>query len=371
MNRSEMFWQTYLKIENEMLEISKYIYITDEPNDRQLNVFSPHIADLLIRVCVEIEAISKELYYNIDGEKKRGDNSLKFDVECLKEIDKVYNTSKKMVYVSCPMFNLTKDNNRMFRPLNKAHKTQGTAWESAYQAIKHDRYESLSKGTVRNLLHALGALYLLNIYNRNVKLYSKYTEVSKLDFSFGSAIFSVKKPDEKYVIDTINNKMSDELLVATESPFILKYTDYSYNRVIEFHKKTNVKIFEYVFSQPEASEEEFTKRLDEIINEGRGCLLIQEFCMYKINKKIPSTLPFMERKKLLENSDEWKSLYESIFSRSQNEITEENIQKLINKAGNLYGLKVQKSIEGERLSKVFDAQCEIILDNGTIKYPNL
>lgn len=184
MNRSEMFWQTYLKIENEMLEISKYIYITDEPDDSQLNVFSPYIADLLIRVCVEIEAISKELYHNLGGEKKRGYNSLKFDVECLKKIDMTYKTSKKMVYVSCPMFNLTKDNNRMFRPLNKAHKTQGTAWESAYQAIKHDRYESLSKGTVRNLLHALGALYLLNIYNRNVKLYSKYTEVSKLDFSF-------------------------------------------------------------------------------------------------------------------------------------------------------------------------------------------
>lgn len=164
--------------------------------------------------------------------------------------------------------------------------------------------------------------------------------------------------------------MSDELLVATESPFILKYTDYSYNRVIELYKKTNVKIFEYVFSQPEASEEEFTKRLDEIINEGRGCLLIQEFCMYKINKEIPATLPFMERKKLLVKSYEWKSLNESNFLSNKIEITEENIQNLINKAGNLYGLKVQKNIEGERLSKVFEAQCEIILDNGTIKYPS-
>ena len=370
MNRSEMFWQTYLKIENEMLEISKYIYITDEPNDSQLKVFSPYIADLLIRVCVEIEAISKELYYNLGEEKKRGDNSLKFDVECLKKIDMIYKTSKKMVYVSCPMFNLTKDNNRMFRPLNNAHKTQGTAWESAYQAIKHDRYESLSKGNVRNLLHALGALYLLNIYNRNVKLYSKYTEVYKLDFSFGSAIFSVKKPDEKYVIDTINNKMSDELLVATESPFILKYTDYSYNRVIDLNNKTNKKILEYVLSQLEASDEEFTKRLDEIINERRGRLLIQEFYMYKINKKIPSTLPFMERKKLLVQSNEWKSLNESNFLSNKIEITEENIQDLINKVGNLYGFKVQKNIEGERLSEVFDAQCEIILDNGTIKYPS-
>lgn len=54
----------------------------------QLETFSPHIADLLVRCCVQIEALSKELYFDIGGTKKRGDKNLFFDEDCLKLIDK-------------------------------------------------------------------------------------------------------------------------------------------------------------------------------------------------------------------------------------------------------------------------------------------
>lgn len=76
MNKKDIFWQTYLNLEKEVIEVSKYIFITDEVTirtdgketpiscDSQLRVFSPHIADLLVRCCVQIEALSKELYYN-------------------------------------------------------------------------------------------------------------------------------------------------------------------------------------------------------------------------------------------------------------------------------------------------------------------
>ena len=30
MNKAELFWQTYLNFEKELLEVAKYIYITDE-----------------------------------------------------------------------------------------------------------------------------------------------------------------------------------------------------------------------------------------------------------------------------------------------------------------------------------------------------
>ena len=30
MKKSEMFWQTYLNLEREAIEVSKYIYFTDE-----------------------------------------------------------------------------------------------------------------------------------------------------------------------------------------------------------------------------------------------------------------------------------------------------------------------------------------------------
>ena len=53
-----MYWPVYKNIEREFLKIAEYINICDE----QLKVYSFHIADLIIRCAIEIEAISKELY---------------------------------------------------------------------------------------------------------------------------------------------------------------------------------------------------------------------------------------------------------------------------------------------------------------------
>ena len=173
-----------MKLEKELLEISKYVYITDEKIVNhvsqacitQLETFSPHIADLIIRTCIEIKAISKELYFDFGGQKPRGSSDLFFDEDCLKLIDIKCKTHKKTVVISCLFFNITKDENKVFKPLKEAHKRKGTDWEKAYQALKHDRYSSLRYGTIKNLLHAMGALYLLNIYYRNIKLNFKYLE---------------------------------------------------------------------------------------------------------------------------------------------------------------------------------------------------
>ena len=180
MNKAVIFWQTYLNLEREALEVSKYIFFTDEVSENsdgsiitracnsQLEVFSPHIADLLVRCCVEIEAISKELYFDNGGTKKRGDSTIMFDTDCLKLIDIKWQTHTKKVMVVAPSFNFTKEENRVLRPLKEAHKQKGTSWERAYQAVKHDRFASLHMGTVKAFLHALAALYLLNIYYRNI-----------------------------------------------------------------------------------------------------------------------------------------------------------------------------------------------------------
>ncbi len=71
MKKSDIFWQTYLSLEKEFINVSNFIFITDEITthehgkeitkqcNSQLETFSPYIADLLIRCCVQIEAISK------------------------------------------------------------------------------------------------------------------------------------------------------------------------------------------------------------------------------------------------------------------------------------------------------------------------
>ena len=356
MKKSDIFWQTYLNLEKDAMEVSKYIFFTDEilvnrngtlvtqSCNTQLNTFSPHIADLLVRCCVQIEAISKELYFDNGGTKARGDSSILFDEDCLKLIDIKWKTHNKVVMIASPSFNLTKDENRIFKPLKEAHKRQGTYWEKAYQAVKHDRYSCLQHGNVRAFIQALAALYLLNIYYRNDSWVTKYQDISKLDYSMGSAIFTVKPP----VADQLwyGNTPTD-----SESPFVVQYQDANYKRIESLQKKENQAINDYWVKQPELHEQAFLLQLQAAYDKERSdprqrVIPIWELAKYRLNKKVPKTLPFEERKRLLINSEEWNGwVYQNNKHLTADELTEENIQTEIDKIGTDWGIEITKKLQ--------------------------
>ncbi|MBE6595408.1 MAG: hypothetical protein E7644_06370 [Ruminococcaceae bacterium] len=356
MKKSDIFWQTYLNLEKDAMEVSKYIFFTDEilvnrngtlvtqSCNTQLNTFSPHIADLLVRCCVQIEAISKELYFDNGGTKARGDSSILFDEDCLKLIDIKWKTHNKVVMIASPSFNLTKDENRIFKPLKEAHKRQGTYWEKAYQAVKHDRYSCLQHGNVKAFIQALAALYLLNIYYRNDSWVTKYQDISKLDYSMGSAIFTVKPP----VADQLwyGNTPTD-----SESPFVVQYQDADYKRIESLQKKENQAINDYWVKQPELHEQAFLLQLQAAYDKERSdprqrVIPIWELAKYRLNKKVPKTLPFEERKRLLINSEEWNGwVYQNNKHLTADELTEENIQTEIDKIGTDWGIEITKKLQ--------------------------
>lgn len=132
--------------------------------------------------------------------------------------------------IVAPSFNFTKKENRILKPLKEAHKRQGTYWEKAYQAVKHDRYASLYKGTVKAFIHALAALYLLNIYYRNDSWITKYQDITKDDYSLGSTIFAVAPPAN-------NHLWHANSPISSESPYVVKYRDSDYQRIEEIRQK--------------------------------------------------------------------------------------------------------------------------------------
>ena len=77
--------------------------------------------ELLVRICVQIEVVSKELYFDNGGEKARGDSTVLFDDDCLKLVDIKWQIHNKQVLVVAPFFNLTKEENKVLRPLKEAH----------------------------------------------------------------------------------------------------------------------------------------------------------------------------------------------------------------------------------------------------------
>ena len=342
MNKADIFWQTYLNLENQAIELSKYIFFTDEKLlidnsgekhescNTQLETFSPYISDLLVSSCIQVEAISKELYFDNGGLKTRSDsNNVYFDTDCLKFFDEKWSTSKKIVLIVAPFFNFTKDENKILKPLKEAHKPQGTYWEKAYQAVKHDRYHNLFRGNIKSFLHALAALYLLNLYYRNNSWTISYNELSNFDFSGGSKIFAVKPPD-------VDQLWYDNIPLKSDSPYLIKYTDQAYKEIQNMQQEEYNNCIKYLNAQPEYKEPAFQNLLKTEKNP-KLFSVFKKLCEYRLNKKIPKTLPFETRKKRLIHCSEWNSQrHQKCKHLSESEITEENIQQEIyNVAGDM------------------------------------
>lgn len=118
MSKLNLFWPVYKNLEKEFLNIADYIHFSDD----QTEVYSMHIADLIVRCSIEIEAISNELYTQIVGETSPINKNLYFDTDCLDLLEQKWSLSKKQVMVSATTFYFTNESNRIFTPLKKANK---------------------------------------------------------------------------------------------------------------------------------------------------------------------------------------------------------------------------------------------------------
>lgn len=242
MQTQNLYWPVYKNLEKEFQKLADYIHFSDD----QLEIYSMFIADLIVRCSIEIESISKDLYYMLggnmfpttpDGEPR----NLFFDTDCLDLLEKKWALGKKQISISAINFYFIDNQNITLTPLYKSNKrgTSGSKWKQAYQAIKHDRKNSLKKATIKNLLHALGSLYILNLYYRDERndIGRAYLSERSFDNRAGSEIFSAYycKATGLLMNITMNDScispsLDDELY---KSIYIIKYDDKSFK---EMHK---------------------------------------------------------------------------------------------------------------------------------------
>ena len=194
-NTLNLYWPVYKNLESEVLTLSKYIHFSDD----QSKTYSTYIADLIVRCSIEIESISKEIYKANGGNMELMDEQgekrdLYFDTDCLDYLNNLWQISKKEITVSSPVFYFQDSKFRILTPLHKANKrgTSGSKWKRAYQALKHDRRNSLKQASIENLLQAMGALYILNLYYKDERypIGRVYMGTQEFDNRAGSEIFS-------------------------------------------------------------------------------------------------------------------------------------------------------------------------------------
>lgn len=252
---NNFYWTVYKNLEKELTALSDLIHI----DDHQLDIYSIKIAELLLRTSVEIESISKALYFK-NGGAKPDDINLFFDTDCLDLLENKWQLSKKQVQVSAHNFYFALPENQVLTPLKKANKrgTSSSDWQKAYQAVKHNRVTSLPKANLKHLIRAMAALYLLNIYfNDNSYLLEKDSSGVNFDRNIGSSIFSIKLHiNHSISVGTDYSKNND----FDESTYLLKPTDETRNAVQQKLKELNDKTIERTQTN---LLEQLTKKIEE------------------------------------------------------------------------------------------------------------
>lgn len=236
--KTNFYWSTYKDLEYEFLKISENIHI----NDEQLLVYSRKISDLLVRAAIEIESISKKLHSNHSG--KIDIENIYFDTDCLSFLNESWDICSKKITISSQNIFLEKLENIQFKPLFKSDKrgSSGSKWKIAYQAVKHDRYNSLKCGNLKNLISSIGALFILNIYLKETTYFlNKDKTGDNFNNHCGSSIFSVSLHIN--TTHTTSNKYQKNADYR-ECIYLLKPTEKSSDSIIKSLKNIQELILE-------------------------------------------------------------------------------------------------------------------------------
>lgn len=227
-------------------------------------------------------------------DKNNNPRDLYFDTDCLALLEKIWKLSKKKITVSAVNLFLTDTKNIILTPLHKSDKrgSSGSKWKQAYQAVKHDRRNSLKKATLENLLYAMGALYILNLYYKNER-----TDIGRIylrDYNFdrraGSELFSASSYQATGI--SMSKHMDDSCITPPldekfdEAIFGIKYDDKSFEEMhksfcldtdeIEKRFNSSSEISKFLVNHPEYK----NKSINEICMEAGGInLLLQIMCL--------------------------------------------------------------------------------------------
>ena len=252
LEKKNLYISVYRRLEKEVMALADSILF----DDTQKNVYSSIIGDNILRCSADIEAISKDLYYRFKPEEKteEEDTKLKFDYQCIKLLIQEWKIDKKKIRIShpnmyfseCELTPLLHSEKGVKEDPNKPNNTDICRWKQAYQKIKHNRTENISKATVWNMLNALGALYILNLYYADENFWFETPIGKRREYTDSSDIFTPDLYDATEIdFSDLNNNKS--IVVPEESVFVLKYEDKAYENVQKSyyvsHIATNLKSF--------------------------------------------------------------------------------------------------------------------------------
>ena len=265
-----LYWSIYENLEAEVLRLADAIFF----DDKQLKVYSVTIGNLIVRCAIEIESLAKELYCVLGGapmiwvEEKQSERFPYFDTDCLDLLVRNWKIDKKKIQIVNSKMNFSQEKS-VLTPLHKSNRAQdkGSLWKRAYQSFKHNRAQSIPKANVENLLGALGALYILNLYNRDDSFWYGVPIEDREEYQPHSKIFSPFVCDMPYHLPLGNDAelfKSQTAISLDESIYVKKYIDeattticdviYSCGLSLWLQTATSDEVLSYKQKQPDIQE---------------------------------------------------------------------------------------------------------------------
>ena len=153
--RFEYYWSYYLSIEKMLEDTRRFVASSDENK----NTYSDEFAKIILLSCSEIDSILKLICKLKGVEKKDNEYNMRIYVQVLSENEDI----REFAYSPDPSTYINEKSLIVypFKEMDKNKKYGGLVWWMAYQALKHNRLESATKGNLYNAISAVSAHYIL------------------------------------------------------------------------------------------------------------------------------------------------------------------------------------------------------------------
>jgi hypothetical protein len=147
-------WSYYLAIENQLAGISRFV----EFSEANSATYSIEFARILLSAASEVDVILRQLCKLLDNDAKADKIGTYQAIinKCLPEM------TQEIIYID--RYNIELKPWEIFSSLNLP-----PTWCTANNKVKHHRHTNFQDASLRNAMHAVGALHILIVYYYKVK----------------------------------------------------------------------------------------------------------------------------------------------------------------------------------------------------------
>jgi len=158
--QNTIHWNYFIALENDISNFSRFLEIAEA----NFSSYSIELGRILFSAASEVDIVAKKYCHNIEH------NCIAENIGNYKTIIIKHHPNFATVKVHLPRFGLT------LTPWNKWRTETQPLWWRAYTKVKYERQEHFAEANLKNVLNAVAALYVLQIF-----LYRKEAEAGELN----------------------------------------------------------------------------------------------------------------------------------------------------------------------------------------------